>query len=95
LSEQRKYDTPYVPANNKGTIRPNRFKKQGTQEPDWRGDVQVNGVIMQISAWVMRDKNNNEYFSLKFSPPYQRPGDGPPRQDAQRRDAPMDDDIPW
>ena len=99
----RKYDTPYSPPDNGGNMFPNRYKREGTKEPDWRGEVMVNGVRLQISAWKEVSRTTgNEFFSLKFSPPYVGPRGGggggdqrrePPRQDQGRN--PPDDEIPF
>lgn len=66
------YDTPYTPPDMGGNIRPNRFKKPGSKEPDWRGLIKVNGVVLEIAGWLRRDQGNNEFLSLKFSVPRER-----------------------
>lgn len=92
MSEDRRYDTPYTPPDNGGNLRINRYKRQGSKEPDLRGEVRVNGVMLEIAGWERRDRNNNVFWSLKFSPPRERA----PRQDAPRRDlSPAGDDIPF
>lgn len=89
MSEQRRYDTPYVPPDMSGTLKRNRYKKPGSKEPDLRGDVTVNGVQLELAGWEREDRNGNPYWSLKFSEPRGRA----PRQESK---PPLDDDsIPF
>lgn len=92
MSEDRRYDTPYTPPDNGGNLRINRYKRQGSKEPDLRGEVQVNGVMMEIAGWERRDRNNSVFWSLKFSPPRERA----PKQEQSGGKPPLDEDsIPF
>lgn len=42
-------------------------KKETDKHPDYKGQCQVNGVEMWLSAWVKRSqKDNKPYMSLQF-----------------------------
>jgi len=36
--------------------------------PDYKGPINVNGVDMDIAAWLRVDKNGKKYMSLKIGP---------------------------
>ena len=52
--------------DNSGNLFKNTFKEEGSKQPDFKGDVMVNGVVMSASMWVNKDRNNNPYFGVKF-----------------------------
>ena len=52
--------------DNSGNLFKNTFKEEGTKQPDYKGDVMVNGTIMKASMWVNKDKNGNPYFGIGF-----------------------------
>ena len=52
--------------DNSGNLFKNTFKEEGTMQPDYKGDVMVNGTIMKASMWVNKDKNGNPYFGIGF-----------------------------
>ena len=71
--------------------------KQAANHPDWRGDINVNGTVFQISAWIKPGKRG-EFLSLAVSekvdtgmspnPPSTRPAAAMPVEIT-------DDDIPF
>ena len=52
--------------DNSGNLFKNTFKEEGSKQPDYKGDVMVNGTIMKASMWVNKDKNGNPYFGIGF-----------------------------
>ena len=52
--------------DNSGNLFKNSFKEEGSKQPDYKGDVMVDGKVMKASMWVNKDKNGNPYFGLKF-----------------------------
>ena len=52
--------------DNSGNLFKNTFKEEGSKQPDYKGNVMVNGVVMSVSGWVNKDKNGNPYFGLSF-----------------------------
>ena len=45
--------------------------KEGTQ-PDYEGNVDIDGKKLRIAAWIRESKAGKKYLSLKFSPPYKK-----------------------
>ena len=52
--------------DNSGNLFKNTFKEEGSKQPDYKGDVMVNGQVMKASMWVNKDKNGNPYFGIGF-----------------------------
>ena len=55
--------------DNSGNLFKNTYKEEGSKQPDYKGDVMVNGQVMKVSMWVNKDKNGNSYFGLSFQSP--------------------------
>ena len=63
--------------NNSGVLFRNVKKQEGDKLPDYRGTAEVNGVQLEIAAWIKVGKNDGKKFmSLKFQPPYRKPDPG-------------------
>ena len=63
-----------------------RNDKRGNERaPDYRGDANVNGELVEIAAWIKEGKNG-KFMSLSFKPKGDRPA--PANND-------VDDDIPF
>jgi hypothetical protein len=71
---------------NSGVLFKNRRKEKPNQ-PDYTGNVNIGGEVLNLSAWIKEDKNGGKFLSLAVS------------KDGQRRapaDTPKDDsDIPF
>ena len=52
--------------DNSGNLFKNTYKEEGSKQPDYKGEVMINGVVMKASLWVNKDKNGNPYFGLGF-----------------------------
>ena len=52
---------------NRGALFKNDRKEKETQ-PDYRGDINVNGSEMWISAWLKTSKDGKTYMSLSVQP---------------------------
>ena len=52
--------------NNSGNLFKNSFKEEGSKQPDYKGEVMVDGVVMKASLWLNKDKNGQTYFGLGF-----------------------------
>jgi uncharacterized protein (DUF736 family) len=57
--------------NNSGAIFKNA-KKTNEKQPDWKGNVNVNGKIMEISLWVKTSQKGTQYFSAAFQEPFKK-----------------------
>lgn len=54
--------------NNSGSLfRNDRKEREG--QPDYTGNVCVNGKTMRIAAWVRKSNSGKQYMSLSFSDP--------------------------
>lgn len=70
--------------DNSGALFKNFDKKPDNKFPDYRGPCMVNGVEMEISAWLKESKDGKtKFMSLSFKPPY--------KKDSK----PADDDTPF
>lgn len=84
-------------------------KKQNDKHPDYKGQCEINGGKLWISAWINTSKAGEKYMKLKFEYPQ---GEGPqsaaqhsaqhdqqqvPVNEADFRPPPaaQDDDIPF
>lgn len=76
--------------DNSGALFKNNRKQEGSKQPDYRGDIKINGKEMQISGWIRSGKNGS-FLSLKVSEKYRRDEDG--GQQPKPRTA--DEDIPF
>jgi hypothetical protein len=47
-----------------GTIFKNRFKEDGDNKPEYRGEIMVRGELLEIALWV-KDGAKGKFFSAK------------------------------
>ena len=74
---------------NSGAIFRNE-NKEGKQ-PDYRGNINVEGKDFEIALWVKESqKTGKKFFSAKISEPYKK--DGKPSKAAPADDS---DDVPF
>jgi hypothetical protein len=50
--------------NNSGSLGKNRNKAEGSQQPDYKGKITVDGVEYWLAGWV-REKDGEKYISLR------------------------------
>ncbi len=55
---------------NTGRLFRNDKKTPENKQPDYRGDINVDGVDKQIAGWLTTSKAGTNYMSLKVSEPY-------------------------
>ena len=60
---------PYEQKDNSLNLFTNKFKKDGTKEPDFTGDALVDGREWKASAWKNKDKNGYTYLGISFRSP--------------------------
>jgi hypothetical protein len=98
----------YEHKEGSGSLFPNRKKEPGSKQPDWRGDVLINGVLMEIAGWS-KEGRQGSFLSLAVKPKQERrddppAGGGEPKRYAEdrissgpapRRTENMDDEIPF
>jgi hypothetical protein len=90
-----------------GSIHKNKFKKEGDKTPDRRGEFMWRGEVVEVAGWLKKDKNGEEFLSIKVQEPREKPDrvpDAPRKSDnitsgpqpiARRASADMDDEIPF
>lgn len=49
-----------------GSVFPNRFKTTDAQ-PEFKGEVKVNGEVMDVAAWAKKTARGDIWYSLKVS----------------------------
>lgn len=81
----------YTPKDGHGSLFEND-KGDNLARPDYKGDAMVNGVHMEIAAWV-KDGKNGKFLSLSFKPKGERqhapePAPEPPPRNPR-------DDLPF
>ena len=64
-------------------------RRQSDKHPEYKGEVNVNGVDYWLSAWVKESKGGKKYFSLVLSPKEPR------GEESQAPPAGMGDDVPF
>ena len=93
----------YVPKDGAGSLFRNERKDKESQ-PDWRGDLMLNGVLLEVAAWQNKTREGKSYFKLAVQPkqarepkPAHEPVWGADRKapGAASEGADFDDDIPW
>jgi hypothetical protein len=72
--------------NMSGVLFKNDKKEPGSKQPDYTGNCTVNGVELQLGAWIKESGPNSrnpgrKFMSLSFSPPRDR-SDQPKQQSA-------------
>jgi hypothetical protein len=87
---------------NRGSIWKNKKKREGKQDADFTGSLNVNGVEFWVNAWKRKDDASADAPALSFSI---RPKEDQGQQPAPKRADPfssgrslkadMDDDIPF
>lgn len=51
---------------NSGALFRNYRKEEGSKQPDYTGKLNVNGVDMDLAAWVRTSKAGKPYLSVKI-----------------------------
>jgi hypothetical protein len=72
-----------------GTLFRNDKKPEGSKQPDYRGELNVGGTVMEIAGWLKEGKNT-KYMSLKVQPKQAREAAAPQRQAVD-----VDQDVPF
>ena len=64
--EEKKYFIEVQSQN--GILFPNKRKK-AENHPDFVGAAEVNGIYMECSAWIRKDKKENDFIRIAFREP--------------------------
>ena len=80
--------------NMSGVLFPNKDKEG--QQPDYRGECEINGKKYEIAGWKKMSNKGNAFLSMKFQEP--RKNQAAPEAKPSKRDAAFDgmpNDIPF
>ncbi len=50
-----------------GTLFRNTKKEEGSKQPDYRGEVKLDGTLMEVAGWIKEGKNG-KWVSLSIKP---------------------------
>jgi uncharacterized protein (DUF736 family) len=69
-------------------------EKQKPTQPDYRGSIRINGVDLDLAAWIKKSAKGTTYMSLNAQPKRERDErkEAPP---ARQDDPVFDDDLPF
>ena len=81
----------YEHREGSGSLFRNTKKEEGSRQPDYRGDAMVNGVVMELSAWI-KEGSGGKFFSLSIKPKEAR--EEKPAKVASKFDS-LEDDLPF
>jgi uncharacterized protein (DUF736 family) len=62
----------YEHKENSGSLFRNERKEKETH-PDYKGTCLLNGVKMEIAAWIKESSTGSKFMSLRFEEPRERP----------------------
>jgi uncharacterized protein (DUF736 family) len=79
---------------NSGSIFKND-KKTADNQPDYRGKINVDGKIWEISLWVKEGQQAGKYFSAAIKEPWVKPDDSIQPQTKNKTIVDEDDDLPF
>lgn len=78
----------YEHKDNSGSLFRNDRKEKETH-PDYKGSCLLNGVKMEIAAWIKESSTGTKFMSLRFEEPRER-GAAPKKSEEV-----VDEDIPF
>lgn len=85
----------FVPKDNSGRLFANGFKTKENQ-PDYRGDVVMNGKEYKLSGWKRKSKSGSNYISLAISePPEDFLADTGDKKENRKENKETDSDLPF
>ena len=80
--------------SNSGVMFKNDKKPEGSKQPDYQGNAEVNGKKVEIAGWIRTSKTGKKFLSLKFQEPrIKQAGDSDTAPRGKFDD--LQDDVPW
>ncbi|MCH8332812.1 hypothetical protein IIC65_02670 [Candidatus Sumerlaeota bacterium] len=77
---------------NTGALFSNKEKKDGDKQPDYKGPLNVNGVDLEVAAWLKTSKAGQKYMSLSVQPKWEAPDQRPSGTQSRADHAASQDD---
>ena len=92
---ERKRKMAHVPSEGKGIFSP-QTKKTNPAQPDWKGQIMVNGETIRFSGW-MKKSQYGEFMSLAVDRPFEPKEPKPRNQQSYPKEVEQeyDGEIPW
>jgi hypothetical protein len=78
----------YQQRDGSGSLFRNTFKKEGSNQPDYQGDITIGGQQWKLSAWLKTSKDGNTRFMSINAQPKMEKVDPVPAQEE------LDDELP-
>jgi len=85
----------YKHKENSGSLFVNSYKKEGSNQPDYRGTVNVDGQEKEISGWKKETNDGKVFLSLSFQEPYKKETVADVKPKAKVNPTEGDDDLPF
>lgn len=80
--------------SNQGILFRNDKKAEGSKQPDYQGNAEVNGKKVEIAGWIRTSKTGKKFLSLKFQEPRQmQAGDSDTAPRKKDHFADLEDDV--
>ncbi len=76
--------------NNSGALFRNDKKVQGSNQPDYTGNITIDGERKRLAAWIKESKAGNKFMSIQISEFNNEQGN-----QAAPKQAEADDDLPF
>ena len=76
--------------NNSGALFRNDKKVQGSNQPDYTGNIIIDGERKRLAAWIKESKSGNKFMSIQLSDFNNEQNSQAAPQQAQ-----ADDDLPF
>ena len=70
-------------------------KKSDEKHPDYRGEINVNGHLYDVSLWVAMAKSGEKYFNGSIQEPYKKPEPMPEPEQIQDDRLTDTDSLPF
>ncbi len=86
--------------DNQGALFKNDKRPEGSKQPEYRGPCTINGVEMEVAAWIREMGPNSKtpgkkFFSLQFQKPWSPEGEAKTAPAREPAAAIPDDEIPF
>jgi hypothetical protein len=52
----------------KGALFKNKNKREGKQDPEYKGSATIGGIEYWVSSWINTSKAGEKYMALSFTP---------------------------
>ena len=86
---------PFETREGQGALFTNDRKEPGSQQPDYRGNLRIGGVLYRISGW-RKDSSGKRWLSLNIQPDQRQEATQKTAENAKPgTDPEFDDDIPF